>query len=207
MTRDYRFYLALSALLYGAGGTALALNTAITVGALRAAGIADAVAWLVAVLFSSTAIAISVYLTSPSEWSVLWDNFATTAASAGRGGRTRAPRGLSSAVLGLLILMLISYVAFAYYGDWISTWARIRGDNEPSIFHLMATICLIVGPEVSFCLGFAFWQRSRTQRIRQSATAATEDPQVVYLTESRKNAIKTAKASAAATAQQYQHPR
>ena len=206
MTRDYRFYLALSALLYGAGGAALGLNTMITVGALRAAGIADAVAWLVAVLFSSTAIAISIYFTSPSEWGILWDSFATTAAGAGK-GRAAAPKGLSSAVLGLLILLLLAYVAGCYYGDWISTWDRIVGDSEVSIYHAMATVSLIVGPECSFCLGYALWRRSRVQRIKQTAVAASEDPQVIYLAESRRNAIKTAKASAAATAQQYQHPR
>ena len=203
MNRDYRYFVALAIALYTVGGAALGLNTLITIGALSAAGIPDAIAALVALLFSSTAIAMGVFLTSPSEWGEIWDQFAATAAKAGK-GRSKTPQAISAAVLGLLVVALLAYLAGCYWGDWISTWDRISGGAEPTAYHYIATVALIVGPECSFVLAYAQWRQSRHQRLKQATIAASEDPQIAYLTATRRNGLR---AAAAAASQQAQQPR
>lgn len=205
MNRDYRYYVVLAAILYIVGGLALALNTLITIGALRASGVPELVAILIAVLFSSTAVAIGVFLTSPSEWTTTWDQFTLVAAGAAN-SKSKSQRQAAKLVLALMILLLVAYLLGIYAADTISTWDQLTRDTEPGFYHVVSTLGLIVGPECSFVLAYAQWQQSKLHRLTQVQRSSVTDPEITYLSEARIAQIKSAREAAKATSGQYQHP-
>ena len=205
MNRHPLYYRILGYGLYAVGGLALAVNTRCTALAYANEGAPLQLGWMLACLYSAIAIGVGLFLSNPVTWSQLWAAFVSTAASTRQGAA--APKAITATILGLLVVGMLGFLSLVYVADWRSTSDYIGQFVEPGFYALTAIGALIVGPEVSFIVAHNILAMGKRSAISTLSESSQVDPQVVYLSEARKHAMRMAKQAAASGASQRQHPR
>lgn len=190
--------------VYAAGGCALALNTAYSQLAIAADGIAEGLAWFIAILFAVVSMGVGSFLANPALWGELWFSFLGTARSAGKHGDRSAPRIVVSLLLAFIVFILLGTLVTCYVGDVWSTWKHLRTMGD-GFFVILATVVLIAGPEVSFFIAPQLLRQARRAAIPALTEANSLDPHIEYLKGTHRGRINTARQAAKQDSGQFQH--